>query len=482
MAFPHDEDRSGWEYRLACHARHGFLLTLFTLLLLLPLLLIPIPTQSPPVHSKELGVRVLLPVLAVLFVAAWPALPRRRMDLAEVALLCVPVTGLVSTVFSSRPGFSFQEGWQNWALPLLGWMVLRIGLTVGEMRRLLLVVVGAAVMAAVYGVSAFFGMDFLRGVYPFLIKADEGRNFVHSFLGNPEYFGGYVAAVSVVALAQILRGDLRATARIAWLGAGCLLLFSLLLSGTRGAIIGFFAGMGLVLWRVWPLLGGRLRRVALLALGGLLVAGAAMVVVFSFPNPLNPRDMRLAQRFAGLFDLRSPSMRERVLFYAVSAKMIERNPVFGDGPATYQLNFYPAVLRLQESDPRAGVLMMTEDLKGGVADHAHNDYLEIWADRGTLGLAAVLLFLSVAAVRFGRLRVADLSDDGALARQRVFLAAACFGGAACVFINAAFSFPLHMPVRGSLAWVLAACFLGAAAIPPVTSAAPARGGEGGGSA
>ena len=206
MAFPHDEDRSGWEYRLACHARHGFLLTLFTLLLLLPLLLIPIPTQSPPVHSKELGVRVLLPVLAVLFVAAWPALPRRRMDLAEVALLCVPVTGLVSTVFSSRPGFSFQEGWQNWALPLLGWMVLRIGLTVGEMRRLLLVVVGAAVMAAVYGVSAFFGMDFLRGVYPFLIKADEGRNFVHSFLGNPEYFGGYVAAVSVVALGEVWRG------------------------------------------------------------------------------------------------------------------------------------------------------------------------------------------------------------------------------------------------------------------------------------
>ena len=464
MAFPQDGQRSGWEHRLARHARLGFLLTLFTLLLVLPLLLIPIPTQSPPVHSKELGVRVLLPLLAVLFVAAWPALPRRRMDLAEAALLCIPATGLLATLFSSRPGFSFQEGWQNWVLPLVGWMVLRAGLTVGEMRRLLLVVVGAAVMAAVYGVSAFFGMDFLRGVYPFLIKAEEGRNFVHSFLGNPEYFGGYVAAVSVVALAQILRGDLRAAARLGWLAAGCLLLFSLLLSGTRGAIIGFVAGFGFALWRVWPLLGGRLRRGALVALAGLLVAGTAMVVVFSFPNPLNPRDMRLAQRFAGLFDLKSPSMRERVLFYAVSAKMIERNPVLGDGPATYQLNFYPAVLRLQETDPRAGVLMMTEDLKGGVADHAHNDYLEIWADRGTLGLAAVLLFLSVLAVRFVRMPLPAATEaDASAARRGAFLAASCFGGAACVFINAVFSFPLHMPVRGSLAWVLAACFLAAAA-------------------
>jgi O-antigen ligase len=165
----------------------------------------------------------------------------------------------------------------------------------------------------------------------------------------------------------------------------------------------------------------------------------------------------LAQRFVALLDLNSTSMRERVLFYSVSGKMIARHPVLGDGPGTYQLNFYPTVLRLQEDDPRAGVLMMTEDLKGGVADHAHNDYLEIWADRGTVGLAAILFFLTVVVLKFIRLN--GESDDSPIEKDRVLLALACFGGAACIFINAAFSFPLHMAVRGSLAWVLAALFL-----------------------
>ena len=437
-------------------ARKAFLLLLGAMLFILPLLLIPLSTQNPAVHSKELGLRFFLAVLGVLFVAAWPALPRRRWGLVDVAFLGVTASGLLATVFSSRPMFSLFEAWQNWTLPLLAWMIVRVAPTTGEAARLVIVIATSAMAAAIYGVSAFLGWDFLHGIYPFLIKTEDGRNYVHSLLGNPEYFGGYVAAVSAVALLQLLRGGKPARLAI-WLVVAVFLLFALLLSGTRGAGIGFVLAVALVLSRVWSHLSHRLRRITLWGVLLLGVLTAAGVVVLSTSNPLNTRNVRLAQRFASLFDLNSTSMRERVLFYSVSGKMIARHPVLGDGPGTYQLNFYPTVLLLQEDDPRAGVLMMTEDLKGGVADHAHNDYLEIWADRGTVGLAAVLFFLSVFALKFIRLNGGQ--GELPMARDRMLLAVACFGGAICIFINAAFSFPLHMVVRGNLAWVLAAIFV-----------------------
>ncbi len=426
------------------------------MLFTLPLLVIPLSTQNPAVHSKELGLRFFLAVLGVLFVAAWRALPRRRLSLVDLAFLSVTLSGLLATVFASRPIFSLFEAWQNWTLPLLGWMIFRVSPSIREATRLLVIIATSAMAAAIYGVSAFLGWDFLHGIYPFLIKAEDGRNYVHSLLGNPEYFGGYVAAVSAVALLQLLRGG-RIGRLAIWLVVTVFLLFALLLSGTRGAGIGFVLAVALVLTRVWPQLSRRLRRVTFWGLALLTILAAAGVVLLSTSNPLNVRNVRLAQRFVALLDLNSTSMRERVLFYSVSGKMIARHPVLGDGPGTYQLNFYPTVLRLQEDDPHAGVLMMTEDLKGGVADHAHNDYLEIWADRGTVGLAAILFFLSVFVLNFVRLN--GERDDSPIEKDRALLALACFGGAACIFINAAFSFPLHMAVRGSLAWVLAALFL-----------------------
>jgi O-antigen ligase len=214
--------------------------------------------------------------------------------------------------------------------------------------------------------------------------------------------------------------------------------------------------------RLWPSLPGAARRTMGWSLAGLAALMAAVFVVFSFPNPLNYRDMRLAQRFASVFDLTTPSMQERLFFFSVSGRMIAANPVFGDGPGTFRLNFYPAILDLQRADERAGVLLMTGELKGGVAEHAHCDYLEIWAETGTVGIASLLFAYSVAWVWFARTPLAARDDpDGEGAAVSLHFVA-CFAAAAAIFINAAFSFPLHLPVRASLAWVLTACFFASA--------------------
>jgi hypothetical protein len=41
-------------------------------------------------------------------------------------------------------------------------------------------------------------------------------------------------------------------------------------------------------------------------------------------------------------------------------------------------------------------------------------------------------------------------------------ATTCFGAMACLLVNALFSFPLHLPVRAALFWILVGIFLAAA--------------------
>ncbi len=434
-------------------ASKGFYFVVMLGMMVLPIIIIPVETQNPTVHSKELALRFLLGCGLVLAVLAVPAWPRRRLDLPQVAILGFAAAGFLSSAASGNPGFSFHEAWQVFGMPILALLAYRADWTSAQMRKLLIVVVAAAVFTAVYGLAVYFGFDFLRRLYPFSYKKDEARNFVHSFLGNPEYFGGYMAPVAVLCVAQAFRQGTGLAGRAAWAAATLFFLVALMLSGTRGAAIGFIAGTSLMIWKLWPALPLAARRSLRGVVTVVVILGAVVFTIFSFPNPLNRRDMRLAGRFVSLFDLTTPSMRERILFFSIAGTIIAEDPVLGSGPATFQLNFYPSLLRLQDADSRAGVLMMTRDLKGGVADHAHNDYLEFWSDTGTLGYGALVFVLCVALVRFVRVRPRD-ADPG-----DVHLMCAYFGAASCIFLNAAFSFPLHLPVRGTLAWIGLACFL-----------------------
>lgn len=444
--------------------RRLFLHILLLILLLLPVGIIRESTMNPAVHSKELLARTLLCVAAVL-VAFGAVRFRACMTLPIVALLAFIGANVLSCLFSGRVGFCFTRAWHLWGFMGLAVLLLYMRPSLAELRKIELVVLGAAAITAAYGLLVFFGADPLRRIYPFAFRSEEGRNYIHSFLGNPEYLGSYMAPVAVLALSMACRDRLSALARAGWTGLALCFLGAMLLSGTRGALIGFVVGAGVFLCTVYPRLSTRTRRgiAAIMAVG--IVGGLAVFVVFSTPNPFNRRNVRLAQRFVQLFDVRSASVSERIFFSGVAGEMIADNPVFGGGPGSFRLDFYPAVERLQlrdEEQGRAGVRFMTGQLQRRVADHAHNDYLEIWCETGTVGFGLFALLLSVGVVRFFTgLRLDRDSATWSEVRQFAHIRAAWFCASSCVLINAAFSFPLHLPARSSLTWVMLGCFFAA---------------------
>lgn len=443
-----------------------------------------ISTMNPVVHSKQLVSRVILAAAGVAFIALLPFLPRREPDLCEAALLLFLGANLLAWAFSSRVAYSFTESWDLWGFAALGLALSWVSPSRAELDRVFLVMIGAAVLTAAYGLAIFFGFDPLtfgtgKSLFPFIYHKEEGRNFVHSFLGNPEYFGGYMAPLAVLAFSRMFRIGSGLVRRAAWFLLMLVFLFALLLSGTRGAFMGFALGSATVVLAQFRFLGSGSRRRLGLLLAAICVAGLAVVTVFSTPNRLNRRNMHLAQRFVQLFDLNSASVRERILFSAISGRMIAAHPVFGSGPGTYRLEFYPGAERLDQLDERAGVQAMIADLQSRVAEHAHNDYLEIWCETGTVGIASLLLLFSAAVIRFGSFGAGNMLRDETAAesaRAREFRDLALFrttffAGAVCILFNAAFSFPLHLPVRASLLWVLVGAFAAADRLARRTGAA-----------
>ncbi len=440
-----------------------FIVLVGVLLFVLPNFVIPrVATLNPAIHSKTLMLRWLL---SAMLPAAWLGMryfSRERLSVAEAVLVLFVGVNLLSALTSSTAGFSLTDSWQLWCLPLVSLAISRFRLNVHERQKLMYLATGGGLIAGLYGLCVYVGFDFLRELYPFAYSKGDARNYIHSFLGNPEYLGGYMAALAVLAFGCALLGWDVLWLRMGWFGVCAFFLGILVLSGTRGAILGALFGCALVVARTYRVQEGVVRRRILTGVLLLVLGVIAVVTVLSVPNPLNVRRMRLAQRFAAMFDLASDSVRERILFFTVAARIVKDHAPLGVGPGCFKLHFYPTVSRLVQEDERAGFKHFAETLQGRVAEHAHNDYLEFLSEIGIVGFAAFAAVMAVLIERFARRRWFDkslLTDRGT--RLEWFQFTVFFGAIGCLLLNALFSFPLHLPVRASLFWVLVGLFLAA---------------------
>lgn len=426
------------------------------------LLIIPrVATQRPAIDSKLLTLRVMLCAVGITTLLNWKSLwhqPWRFLDSVFAALLAAFTS---AALFSETVIYSVTETWQYAGLIFVSWTLTRLSITPPEATGFLWTAGGLGVVASLYGFLTYIGADILRPLYPFAFEENQagGRNYIHSFFGNPEYFGGFAAPTAVVLWGLALQPRVRLWQRVAFATFTAFVLLVLGLSGSRGAFIGFLAGAALVFFGQVSLLTSRIKRTAWILFAASILMVGMGVIVLSTPNPLNPRDVRLAQRFADLTDTQSASIRERALFYTSTATAISENPIFGYGPGRYRLEFLENVKQLVDADPRAGTVIMLQELNRRLAEHAHNDYLEIWFEQGTLGFGAFLLLITSAGVAFSRRRwKLGTGSHSPSTTSALGLYTTTFAGVTTIWINALTSFPLHMPARATLAWLLTGVF------------------------
>lgn len=308
-------------------------------------------------------------------------------------------------------------------------------LTSADRRRLAIVVVAVAALEAGYALAQWQGVDPLFGAATRDAAAPGWPPRLIGTLGYPNTLGAMLALGLPVAAWGLLTAREGTPRRGWWWTAAIVLVVAALVvtrsRGAWGAAVAGLVVLGLVLGprRLAP--HRRLLAALALALSG--VVGAAAFATRA------EGESSVCRRFTSQWDLRAPALLQRQLTWRATLDMVRERPVSGHGLGSVALQLLDrsgAVLaRPEHANLRAAVVNVKE---------SHNDYLQMAAESGLVGLAlwagCIVCALTVL-VRRARARSGDRPEEGrawAAAGAGVMTA---FAALACV------SFPLHeLPV------------------------------------
>lgn len=307
---------------------------------------------------------------------------RRTLSVRGNSIAAALIVFLLIGIFSVVAARDLTE----WAFECIKWLqMLLVALIVANERdrRVRALIIGA-VLATAFG-EAVFGIiqHQVRGFGPkeFLVLGSTDRYRAYGTFEQPNPFGGYMGLTWPLAAGLALEFISRlrhaphirpAAAMAAALLIGCAgtVLYALNASGSRGALIGAAAAIAaMALTRIRH----PLRWLGVAALAALIAFESGLL------NPPAALESQLAEY--GDIDVRdayltpiSFSTIERLAHWQAAVRMIEAHPLIGIGFGNYGAAYED--FRLINWPNALG--------------HAHNYYLNIFAETGLLGLCAYL--------------------------------------------------------------------------------------------
>jgi O-antigen ligase len=312
---------------------------------------------TPKVVILLLGTAVLLP---------WP---RETVSKVFSGLILINLASIVlSTAFSTRPGLSLiGTSWREFglipqaAVLLFAWTVAAVSRSA---RVVLRGVAVAGILAGAYGIAQYFGWDPLLPAAAYHIG--EGIWTIvrpPGTMGYVSYFATWLTMAAFLGVALTQKEPVLAWRYVAWSSAA-ICTFAMALTGTRAAMLGFVAGVGVWLWlRRSPIS----RRIAVAA-GLIVVAGAA----FYF----SPAGWNLRSRSRWFAE--DPSGGGRLRLWRDTLRMPTARPLAGFGPETFTAQF----ARFESAE-------LARERPDFEWESPHNMFLDALAAQGVPGLLAL---------------------------------------------------------------------------------------------
>lgn len=294
-------------------------------------------------------------------------------------------------------------------------------------RVAIAVIIFGAVMAFIGILQRLASPDAIYGLRP-TPQAIPFGPFV-----NQHHFAAFMEMTVGLTLAAVLGGAVTRDKRALYGIALALMMIAVIMTGSRGGMIGVFAVIAFVAAAVYfaarP--GRELdRRAAGLKLG--LGAAAVLVVVLAGALFLSGADPLV--RGIGLQDGQADVTSGRMHFWSIALRIFFEHPILGAGFDAF------------------GVAFTRFDTWNGYfrVEQAHNDYLQILADGGIIAFIAVCSFILLLFKR--ALRVIRRSSSPGRRTVAIGALAGCFG----ILVHSFFDFPLRTASNSYFFLLLAA--------------------------
>jgi len=303
-----------------------------------------------------------------------------------------------------------------------------------QKTRFFWALVVVCLISSTYAVCQYYDLEFS------FWARQGGRGNIFSTFGNPNRYSGFVSAVvpAMVSYFLINRGIRKIILAIVI----PLTYTGVLMTFTRGAWAGLALGVLLmiILWVSFQGL-GFFRRYAK-SIVYILIMVAVISSVFATKNPLNRSRFTIGERTASAVSGREGSVIRRPLIWKIALMMVRDSPIIGKGVGTFKYHYLDYQGRYFANPKKADELNLTV-----WAREAHDEYVQIWAEMGTLGLFAFLWLL----FSFFRGRIKSLKE---ISEEKQILKIGFTMGVLVILVHGIFSFPLHIIPNGILLFLL----------------------------
>jgi O-antigen ligase len=353
-------------------------------------------------------------------------------------ILSFIVVCTLSLLWSDSPFVSLKELPLFLAGPLLYFIVVNNVHNEKQINRIITAILIVGTLFGIYGIFQYNGIDF-----PFWI-GNYGRGKVFGLFGNVGYFAEYLILPLPIAISLFLvsKNKIKKTLLlIGVLAIGGTLLATL----TRGPYLAMAISL-VFMMSVFISSGGKKfiqenKKLFILVLVAVIIVTFLIVI----PTPLNKPGTIISniKERASIARLSNDfSFGRRTAIWKFTTLMIKDHPLLGSGIGTFKYN----TLRYQAKFFDQGQNRALYPY--GVAEKAHNEYLQLGAELGIIGLI-IFIWLMISYFNFGLKILKRIKDE-----YKRGIIIGLMGSIVAFLVDAVFWFPMHQPANIALFWLV----------------------------
>ncbi len=408
----------------------------FTALLVIPLVFQPrMYTAYTDVKAAMLGFLGLLCLLIIFVYVLTCGVKKRTAQLRIFPLLLLVYAAI--NILSLTTAVNLHAGLWNCEVILaclvMAFWAFRQSVHPEFTTAIVHLLAATVIAIALYGFLQYNGID---------VVLLELQKAPVSTMGNLNFTAQYlIGTIPLLASALIITRRLRA--RLFFFIALISAVMHLFLTQSRGGLVGLAVSalvfsilytryaIGSPVQHFRNLLRREAKKLLIVCVGSIMVVTSYCILDSG----------RTIERVVSIFTTRKETNIYRLLTWRDTMRMVAHHPILGVGVGNYQF-----VFPLYKSEQ----LWHHQDIFGRTRQvRTHNDYLNLLAEAGVLGLATFLIIVGLVAVHSLR----QLNSKRGSPSQRTILQVGLISGLSATLTQSFFDFNLYNPASALLFWV-----------------------------
>jgi len=232
-----------------------------------------------------------------------------------------------------------------------------------------------SLIIAIYALIQYYGFD------PYL----KELSVIASTIGQKNWVSNYLALIFPIIFSYFLLENIKKNKLYYYLLLS-IIYATLMICQSRGIWISISLTVILAIYIIFKFNLLKIFQENKKWLSLLLITFLIITIIYSTNNPLNKSAITVPQRALSTFDVQDPSINTRILIWKNTLQMIKDNPLLGSGIGTFKINYLNYQSNYLQKNPNYIKYVAN-------AKESHNEYLQIGAEMGLLGLGIFIFII-----------------------------------------------------------------------------------------